>query len=132
MKSNHHNTAIQQKKGVYFPTTTAEQRRTCSRRGKRRATSVLLVAKASLRSTFYHWRPRFVEKGYKAIEKPLSNAPKNPRCTPAPIVEEVRHVKRKNPRWGKERIAAYINQQHGEKTIGSSTVRRILTQAGLQ
>lgn len=120
------------KKRIYHPETTAEQRRTMFKIWEETDNINYACRKAGVsRSTFFYWRPRFEKEGYSAIEKPLSNAPKNPRRIAESIADEVRRLKRENPHWGKERIAAQINRKHGEKSIGSSTVRRILLRAGL-
>ncbi|MEZ4706742.1 MAG: helix-turn-helix domain-containing protein [Caldilineaceae bacterium] len=116
------------KSRIYYPETTAKQRYKLFEVWQKTGDVTLACRKAQVsRSTFYYWKERFEQGGYPAIAKPKSNAPKNPRRTPPDIVERVKAIKRRNPKWGKERIAKEVTRidPHG-RTVGSSTVRRIL------
>lgn len=120
------------KKRAYYPYTSAQQRRVLFETWLETDNIALACHKAGVsRSTFYYWRPRFLEKGFSALEKPYSNAPKKPKRIPTEVAQEVCRLKRENARWGKLRIANLINEKFGRKVIGVNTVQRVLVRAGL-
>lgn len=84
-------------------------------------------------STFYHWRQRFEEGGYAALEECRSHAPHTfPNQLAAAVVEEVKAAKGEHPEWGRRRIAAELGKAHGwQPVVSASEVRRILVEAGL-
>lgn len=119
------------KSRIYYPETTAQQRHQLFEIWEKTGDVNLACNKARVsRSTFYYWKERFEKGGYAAIAKPKSNAPKNPRRTPPEIVESIKSIKRKNPDWGKERIAKEVTRiDRKGRTVGATTVLRILNRA---
>ena len=84
------------------------------------------------RGTFYHWKPRFVEGGYEALEQFQSSAPQQPRRTATEVEEQVIELRREHPEWGKEWIAGELSKGHQwVPVVCANTVRRILRGAGL-
>jgi len=121
-------------KRPYFRPTTADQRKllfavyeqTDSPRKACEAAHVSI-------GTFYYWRPRFQDGGYKALEQLGSHRPHTfPRQLPPSVLEEVITAKREHPDWGKQRIADELSKAHGwTPIVSASEVRRILIDAGL-
>ncbi|MEM7131674.1 MAG: helix-turn-helix domain-containing protein [Chloroflexota bacterium] len=84
------------------------------------------------RSTFYYWKPRFLNGGYPALTVTLSRAPKNPRRTPQHLADQVIELKNQHPKWGKQKIAKVISHNdEPSQSISPNTVRRILIDASL-
>ena len=77
------------------------------------------------RKSFYRWRKRYDPWDLTSLES-LSRRPKHsPRKTTWDIEQQVLAVKREHPRWGKEKIALYLENKH--TTLSGKTVWKILT-----
>ncbi|MEZ4664378.1 MAG: helix-turn-helix domain-containing protein [Caldilineaceae bacterium] len=83
------------------------------------------------RTTFYHWRDRFLESGFKALEHPRSNAPHRlalsrlTHCRQGPGGNAAGYSS------GKLRIAKEVNRQLGPKSVSPNSVMRILMRENL-
>jgi len=120
------------KKQNYFPPTTAEQRRllfeTWEKTGNIQESC--RIAGVS-RTTFYHWRERFLAEGFEALERPRSNAPHRPRRVASHIEQRVIEMRQRHPTWGKLRISKEVNRQIGPKAISPNSVMRILVRENI-
>ncbi|MEZ4706744.1 MAG: helix-turn-helix domain-containing protein [Caldilineaceae bacterium] len=84
------------------------------------------------RGTFYHWKKRFDQGGFKALAHFETTAPQKPHRTPARVVEQVTYLKEKYPKWGKSQIARFVNEcKIYPDSVSPNTVKRILVEAGL-
>ncbi|MCB0091831.1 MAG: helix-turn-helix domain containing protein [Caldilineaceae bacterium] len=120
------------KKRSYFPPTSVEQRRLLFETWQKTGNiqEACRIAGVS-RTTFYHWRERFLEGGFGALEKPRSNAPHRPRRVAEHIVKMVLEIRRQHSNWGKLRISKEVNRQLGPKSISPNSVMRILMRENL-
>jgi hypothetical protein len=67
-----------------------------------------------------------------ALEKFDSHAPNNPRRITEAIEAKVIELRRRNPKWGKRRIADEMAKANNwVALISSNTVKRILKDSGL-
>ena len=85
------------------------------------------------RSTFYYWKPRFLEGGYQALQETASHKPHTcPTQVPAAVAEKVIRAKRAHPEWGRVRIAQELAKGNNWIALVSpSSVRRILQKTNL-
>ena len=118
---------------IYYPRTTSSQRRRLfeiwEETGNLR--DALKESRVS-EGTFYRWKPRFEKGGYPALEKFDSHAPNNPRRTAEALEVKVIELRRRNPKWGKRRIADEMAKANNwVALISPNTVKRILKDAGL-
>ncbi|MEZ4712327.1 MAG: helix-turn-helix domain-containing protein [Caldilineaceae bacterium] len=119
-------------KRTYFPPTTAKQRRLLFETWQKTGNIQEACQRAGVsRTTFYHWRDRFLENGFEALEQPRSNAPHRPRRVAPHIVEKVLEIRRRHSNWGKLRIAKEVNRQLGPKAVSPNSVMRILMRENL-
>lgn len=114
-------------KRTYFPPTTAAQRRLLFETWQATGNIQESCRAAGVsRTTFYHWRERFMEQGFEALERPRSNAPHRPRRVPQHIANKVIELRTAHPGWGKLRISKEVNRQLGPKAVSPNSVMRIL------
>ncbi len=120
-------------KRTYFPSTTAQQRRLLFETWEATGSIAEACRKAHVcRQTFYNWKGRFEVDGYAGLKAPRSHAPNNPHCTPAHVEEQVKEMRRRNPEWGKRRIADELAKGNNwVPLVSPNTVKRILQDAGL-
>lgn len=121
------------KKRIYYPRTTSSQRKKLFEVWEEARDVEEACRKARVsKSTFYYWKPRFETGGYEALEqvqKPGQS--KGTRVTPE-NQKKVTAMKKKHPKWGKQRIADELAKQNNwEALISPNTVRRVLIEAGL-
>jgi transposase len=84
------------------------------------------------RGTFYHWKRRFAEGGYAALEHSASRAPQHTRRTAVEVERQVIALRQQHPAWGKQRIAADLARAYPRgPRVCPNTVKRILHDAGL-
>ena len=84
------------------------------------------------RGLFYHWKPRFDEKGYAGLEEFDSREAHNPNKKDENIERQVIDLKKGDVTWGKRRIAEELAKANNwEPIVSANTVRRILRTAGL-
>ena len=121
------------KKRTYFPPTTAQQRRLLFEIWEATGDREEACRRAHVaQSTFYHWKPRFETGGYEALDEPLSHAPHRPNVVSPEIEEQVIEMRRKQPEWGKRRIADELAKGNNwVPLVSPNTVKRILQDAGL-
>ena len=121
------------KKHVHFPLTTAQQRKLMFETWEETGNVSQACRKAHVgRGTFYYWKPRFEEQGYEGLEEFRNRAPKDPKRTPREVEQKVISLKRKNPSWGKRRIADEIAKENDwVPLVSPNTVKRILQDAGI-
>ncbi len=121
------------KKHVHFPLTTAQQRKLMFETWEETGNVSQACRKAHVgRGTFYYWKSRFEEQGYVGVEEFRNRAPKDPKRTPQEVEQKVINLKRKNPSWGKRRIADEVAKENDWVALVSpNTVKRILQDAGL-
>ena len=62
-------------------------------------------------STFWRWKKRYDPWDLKSLEDRSRRPKKSPLKTNWTIEQEVLHVKREYPRWGKEKIGFYLRKQ---------------------
>ena len=129
--SNKPNTIMN--KRIYYPTTTFQQRRRLFEIWEETGDVTLACRKANVsRSTFYYWKPRFLESGYPALEEPRSRRPHHIQRIPNKIEQQIVELKRQHPSWGKLQIAnEIVRTNDGLSTLSPNTVRRVLQEAGL-
>ncbi len=120
-------------KRTYFPRTTASQRRLLFETWEETSDVATACRKAHVcRQTFYNWQPRFAAASYAGLEACASSAPKVPHQTVAAVAVRVAELRRQNPSWGKQRIAAELAQANNwVPVVAPNTVRRILRAAEL-
>jgi transposase len=120
-------------KRIYYRETTAQQRKLLFEIWEASGNVSLACRKAHVgRGTFYYWKPRFEKHGYKGLETFESRAPKNPNRTSAEVEQKVIAMRRKQPDWGKKRIADEVAKANNwVPLVAPQTVRRILKDAGL-
>jgi len=120
-------------KKTYYRQTTAQQRRLMFEKYEETGRVSEAAKEAHVgRSTFYYWKGRYEEGGYEGIEETRSRAPHKPKRVSRKVVEEVKEVKRKNPKMGKEAISNEVARRHGwHRVVSPSTVRRILIREGI-
>ena len=84
-------------------------------------------------STFYYWKPSFLEGGYAALEKTnKSHAPKQTKKTLSKIAKQVIKLYQQQPSWGSLRIAQELAKSNGwTPLVSPNTVVQILKEAGL-
>jgi DNA-binding CsgD family transcriptional regulator/transposase len=84
------------------------------------------------RGTFYHWKRRFIEGGYAALENGASRAPQHTRRIAAAVAQQVIALRQEHPGWGKWRISTVLASAHPSgQPVCPNTVKRILQDAGL-
>lgn len=106
----------------------AKLRRWCIRkRGEGVPVSEICTATQIPRRTFYNWWIRYQLHGLEGLEA-RSKTPHTTHRVDATIVEKATALRRENG-WGPQLIAGYLGTQ-GVK-VGSTTIYRILRQAGL-
>jgi len=122
-----------EKKRTYFAPTTAQQRELLFRVWEETGSVTKACAKAHVsRQTFYNWKSRFKEEGYKGLKELGSHAPKKPNRIEQEVETQVIEMRREHPTWGKQRIADELAKQNNWVAIVSpNTVKRVLRDAGL-
>ncbi len=121
------------KNNTYFRRATAPQRKLLFETWEATGSVPQACARAHLsRTTFYHWKPRFLEQGYAGLEEAHKTVRKHQKRIPQAIAEQVCHLRQTHPDWGKTRIADEMNKAHRwTPVISPNSVRRILLEAGL-
>jgi transposase InsO family protein/transposase len=121
------------KQRVQYPRTTPSQRKVLFQIWEETGDIAKACREARVsEGTFYYWRPRFQEGGYKALEQFASHAPKKPKRTSDKIEQEVIEMRRHNESWGRQRIADELaKKSNWIPVISPNTVKRILQEAGL-
>jgi transposase len=120
-------------KNTYFGFTTVQQRKllfqTWQETGS--VTRACQIAHVS-RGTFYHWKPRFDQKGVAGLEEHESRVAHKLNRKAEAIEQQVVELRRQHPDWGKMRIANEMTKQNNWVAIVSvNTVKRILQEAHL-
>jgi transposase len=120
-------------KNIYFRFTTFQQRQlmfeTWEATGS--VTQACRVAHVG-RGTFYHWKPRFVEKGYPGLEEFESRVAHKLNRKEEAVEQGVVELRREHPDWGKMRIANELAKQNNWVAVVSpNTVKRILREEHL-
>lgn len=122
------------KKPTYYPETTAQQRKLLfeSWEQSKNVSAACKIAHVG-RTTFYKWKPRFIEKGYAGLENcEQSGAPKGTGRIGADIESKVLELHRVNASWGKRRLADEMTKANNWVPLVSlNCVRRILLDAGM-
>ncbi|MEM7536149.1 MAG: helix-turn-helix domain-containing protein [Chloroflexota bacterium] len=118
---------------TYYRVTTVQQRKLLFRTWEETGNVTLAAQKAKVsRGTFYNWQERYEKNGFAGLEKYGSKAPKKTRKVSKEIEEKVIEKRRKNPKWGKQRIAdEMMKENEWQPVVSANTVRRILEEAGL-
>lgn len=80
------------------------------------------------RPTFYRWKARFYPDKNPASLEDRSSAPKHRRCRTWTLeeIEAVRRVRRKYPRWGKDKLSVVLERDE-HISISVTRVGRILS-----
>lgn len=78
------------------------------------------------RATFYRWYKRYDPFDLKSLENHSRKPHRSPNRTDGWLEQRVLDIKKKHPRWGKEKIAYVIERDDSAVTISASTVYRIL------
>lgn len=120
-------------KRSYFRQTTVQQRRFLFKAWEKTKNITLACQKARVsRGTFYHWKPRFLKEGYIGLEQTKSHTPNSPYKIEKEVAERIVKWYKKNPTWGKRRIAGELAKENDWLPLASpNTVKRILKEAGL-
>src|SRR3989442_3265057 len=79
------------------------------------------------RQTFYRWQRRYDPHNLSTLEA-RSHRPHRRRqpTWSSPLADRVSALRQRYPRWGKDKLAVLLRQQHLQ--VSTSMVRRILTQ----
>ena len=114
--------------------TTAEQRKLLfeSWEKSKNVSASCVIANVG-RTTFYKWKPRFIEKGYAGLENcEQSGVAKGTGRVTADIENKVVELHRANASWGKRRLADEMTKANNWVPLVSlNCVRRILMEAGM-
>ena len=82
------------------------------------------------RSCAYKWVGRYRKYGLAGLEE-LSRRPElSPNRTPQELVDELLELKRKYPAFGPPKLAAMLEEKHGEPVMAVSTAGTILLRHG--
>lgn len=81
------------------------------------------------RSTFYEWKKRYREEGYKGLLRKKADRSSDPRCIQENVIQMVLKL-RKEQQIGSWRIVWYLERYHNI-TISESSVSRILKRHGV-
>ena len=120
-------------KRTYYGFTTPQQRQLLFEtwEGTGSVTKACDKARVS-RGLFYYWKPRFEERGYAGLAEYESRAAHRLRYKPEAVVQQVIAMRRRNPDWGKARIAHEVAKANNwVPLVSANTVKRILRDAGL-
>ncbi len=83
------------------------------------------------RKTFKRWFPRYQERGIDGLREFESRIPKSPRRLAAVYADRAVELKKAHPKWGKQRIADEICQEHGwQRVVSKKGVKNALERAG--
>jgi transposase len=118
---------------AYFGYSTPQQRKLLFETWAATGSVIQACQKAHLsRRLFYYWKPRFDEFGYAGLEEFASRVAHKLNYKSAAIEQQVREMRRKNPDWGKARIAQEMAKaNHWVPLASPNTVKRILRDADL-
>ena len=121
------------KKRIHFPRTTFPQRKLLFQTWEATRNIKKACQRAHVcQNTFYRWKPRFLEGGYKALSTFESHAPKNPRRTSRAVEQQVIALRKAHPKLGKRSIANELTKRNNwVPLVSPNTVQRILKDAGL-
>ena len=120
-------------KRAYFGYSTPQQRKPLFETWEATGSVTQACQKARLsRRLFYYWKPRFDEFGYAGLEEFASRVAHKLNYKSAEIEQRVREMRRKNPDWGKARIAQEMAKANNWiPLVSPNTVKRILRDAEL-
>ncbi len=83
------------------------------------------------RKTFTRWFPRYQERGGDGLRECERRVPKSPRRLAAVYADRAVALKNAPPKWGKQRIADEICQEHGwQRVVSKKGVKNALERAG--
>jgi putative transposase len=81
--------------------------------------------------TGYKWKQRFIEEGLAG----MADQSRRPASTPGGLAEavvcELVQLKQKHPAWGARKIRELYTRKHAGEAPSESSVKRVLTRAGL-
>ena len=120
-------------KRAYFGYSTPQQRKLLFETWEATGSVTQACQKARLsRRLFYYWKARFDEFGYAGLEEFASRVAHKLNYKSAEIEQRVRETRRKNPDWGKARIAQEMAKANNwVPLVSPNTVKRILRDAEL-
>ena len=121
-------------KRIYFPPTTPQQRKLLFETWEQTKNVTAACRKAHVgRSTFYYWKPRFIEHGYAGLESyEKVGVPVGTGRVAAEIKRKVLELHEAHADWGKRRLADELTKANNWVALVSpNSVRRILREAGM-
>jgi len=120
-------------KRTYYGFTTAQQRKLLFETWEATGSVTGACHKARVsRGLYYYWKPRFEEQGYAGLEEFESRAAHKLRRKAESVEQRVIELRRRNPDWGKARLAQELAKANNwVPVLSPNTVRRILREAGL-
>jgi transposase len=120
-------------KRIHYRYTTAQQRKLLFETWEGTGSVTKACRKAHVgRGTFYYWKPRFDEQGYAGLEAFERRGPKEAHWTSADVERKVIALRRKQPDWGKKRIADELAKANSwVPLVSPNTVKRILKEVDL-
>ncbi len=84
-----------------------------------------------VRSCAYKWVGRYREYGEAGLVERSRRPESSPERTPQAIIDELRKLKRRYPWYGPAKLAAILEERHGEHVLAVSTAGTILDRYGL-
>jgi transposase len=120
-------------KRIHYRYTTAQQRKLLFETWEGTGSVTKACREAHVgRGTFYYWKPRFDEQGYAGLEAFERRGPKEAHWTSADVERKVIALRRKQPDWGKKRIADELAKANSwVPLVSPNTVKRILKEVDL-
>jgi transposase len=121
------------KKRIYYPKTTLSQRRLLFQVWEETQDVAEACRQArTSKSTFYYWKARFETGGYEGLKEVEKTGPSRGIRVAESIQEKVVAMKKRQPEWGKRRIADELAKENSwVPLISANGVRRILVENGL-
>ena len=120
-------------KRTYFGFSTPQQRRLLFETWETTGSVTESCRKARVsRGLFYYWKPRFEAEGYAGLDDFESRVAHKLNRKAEPIRQEVIHMRRSHPDWGKARISQEMAKANNWVSVVSpNAVKHILEEAGL-
>jgi len=120
-------------KRTYYGFTTVQQRKLLFETWEATGSVTGACHKARVsRGLYYYWKSRFEERGYAGLEEFESRAAHKLHRKAESVEQRVIDLRRRNPDWGKARIAQELAKGNNwVPVLSPNTVRRILREAGM-
>jgi putative transposase len=120
-------------KRTYYGFSTPQQRKLLFETWEATGSVTQACAQARVsRGLFYHWKARFVEKGYAGLATFDSRVAHKLNTKAPGVAQRVLTLRQAHPDWGKHRITDELAKANNwVPVVSPNTVKRILKAAGL-